>query len=59
MIDSFEMVASGYCDEFGHMRIVGKNLSSKINGCVAMVTNVNDTNMLWHQRVNPTKYGSL
>jgi hypothetical protein len=59
MIDSFEMVASGYCDEFGHMRIVGKNLSSKRNKCVSMVSNVNDTNMLWHQRVNPTKYGSL
>ena len=59
MIDSFEVIASGYCDEFCHMCIVGNNLSSNRNKCVDMVANVNDTNMLWNQRVHPTKYGSL
>jgi hypothetical protein len=59
MIDSFEVVASGYCDEFCHMFVVGNNLSSNRNKCVDMVANVNDTSMLWDQRVHPTKYGSL
>ena len=59
MIDSFDVVASGYFDEFCHMCIVGNNLSSNRNKCVDMVANVNDTSMLWNQCVHPTKYGSL
>jgi hypothetical protein len=59
MLDIFEVVALGYCDEFCHVFIVGNNISSNRNKCVDMVANVNDTIMLWNQCVHPTKYGYL
>jgi hypothetical protein len=48
MNDGFKVVASRYCDESDHMYKLGKTPSSKKKGFVAMVANVDDTNMLWH-----------
>lgn len=58
MSDGFKVIALGCCDKSDHMYRLGKTPWKK-NGFVAMVANVDDTNMLWHQHLGHTNYGSF
>lgn len=58
MNGGFKVVASRYCDEYDHMYKLGKTPSLEQKGFVAMVANVDNANIPWHQHLGHTNFGS-